>query len=62
MLQWTDDLEAFILKGYGKSINYKMGVPLLEDVVQSMEQAIKAEEDNPIVGCHYWIILCPDDY
>ncbi|PQP96811.1 multiple inositol polyphosphate phosphatase 1 isoform X1 [Prunus yedoensis var. nudiflora] len=43
LLEWTDDLEAFILKGYGKSINYRMGVPLLEDVVQSMEQAIKAE-------------------
>ncbi|BBG98087.1 histidine acid phosphatase family protein [Prunus dulcis] len=45
LLEWTDDLEAFILKGYGKSINYRMGVPLLEDVVQSMEQAIKAEEE-----------------
>ncbi|ONI01269.1 hypothetical protein PRUPE_6G130900 [Prunus persica] len=53
LLQWTDDLEAFILKGYGKSINYKMGVPLLEDVVQSMEQAIKAEEDNPIARLRF---------
>ncbi|KAG8647446.1 hypothetical protein MANES_09G077219v8 [Manihot esculenta] len=33
LLEWTDDLEVFILKGYGKSINYRMGVPLLEDVV-----------------------------
>ncbi|KAG8632664.1 hypothetical protein MANES_18G042850v8 [Manihot esculenta] len=44
LLEWTDDLEVFILKGYGKSINYRMGVPLLEDVVQSMEQASKAQE------------------
>jgi hypothetical protein len=36
----------FILKGYGNSINYRMGVPLLEDVVQSMEEAIKAKEGN----------------
>jgi len=46
LLEWTDDLEAFILKGYGKSINYRMGMPLLEDVVQSMEHAIQAEEGN----------------
>jgi multiple inositol-polyphosphate phosphatase/2,3-bisphosphoglycerate 3-phosphatase len=44
LLEWADDLELFILKGYGNSINYRMGVPLLEDVVQSMEQAIKANE------------------
>lgn len=44
MLEWTDDLEMFVLKGYGKSLNYRMGVPLLEDVVSSMEQAIKAKE------------------
>ncbi|KAI5322771.1 hypothetical protein L3X38_031843 [Prunus dulcis] len=52
LLQWTDDLEAFILKGYGKSINYRMGVPLLEDVVQSMEQAIKAEEEKHAPGSY----------
>ncbi|KAI4306490.1 hypothetical protein L6164_029764 [Bauhinia variegata] len=44
LLEWTDDLEVFILKGYGKSLNYRMGLPLLEDVVESMEQAIKAKE------------------
>lgn len=44
MLEWTDDLEGYILKGYGKSVNYRMGMPLLEDVVQSMEHAIKAEQ------------------
>ncbi|CAL5340850.1 unnamed protein product [Camellia sinensis] len=37
LLEWTDDLELFILKGYGNALNYQMGVPLLEDVVQSME-------------------------
>ncbi|GMQ09670.1 hypothetical protein CsSME_00052956 [Camellia sinensis var. sinensis] len=36
LLEWTDDLELFILKGYGNALNYQMGVPLLEDVVQSM--------------------------
>lgn len=46
MLEWADDLELFILKGYGNSLNYQMGAPLLEDVLQSMEQAIKAQEGN----------------
>lgn len=44
MLEWADDAEMFILKGYGNALNYRMGVPLLEDVVQAMEQAIKAKE------------------
>ncbi|XP_059627942.1 uncharacterized protein LOC132270758 isoform X2 [Cornus florida] len=44
LLEWTDDLESFILKGYGNSLNYRMGMPLLENVVQSMEEAIKAKE------------------
>ncbi|XLS57467.1 hypothetical protein HN51_007222 [Arachis hypogaea] len=44
LLEWTDDLETYILKGYGNSLNYRMGLPLLEDVVQSMEQAIQAEK------------------
>lgn len=46
MLEWTDDLEVFMLKGYGNSLNYKMGIPLLEDVLHSMEEAIKAREGN----------------
>ncbi|XP_020587419.1 multiple inositol polyphosphate phosphatase 1 [Phalaenopsis equestris] len=46
LLEWTDDLELFILKGYGKSINYLMGLPLLQDVVHSMEEAILAKEEN----------------
>ncbi|XP_057429778.1 uncharacterized protein LOC130722911 isoform X2 [Lotus japonicus] len=50
LLEWTDDLEVYILKGYGNSINYRMGIPLLEDVVQSMEQAIQAKEENHAPG------------
>ncbi|KAI5407694.1 hypothetical protein KIW84_053807, partial [Lathyrus oleraceus] len=50
LLEWTDDLEMYILKGYGKSINYRMGMPLLEDVVQSMEQAIMAKEEKHVPG------------
>ncbi|PKA55329.1 multiple inositol-polyphosphate phosphatase [Apostasia shenzhenica] len=46
LLEWTDDLELFILKGYGNSVNYRMGVPLLQDVIQAMEQAILAKEEN----------------
>ncbi|CAM8919928.1 unnamed protein product [Rhodiola kirilowii] len=46
LLEWTDDLEMFIIKGYGNNLNYRMGHPLLEDVVNSMEQAIKAKEDG----------------
>lgn len=52
LLEWTDDLEMFILKGYGNSINYRMGVPLLEDVVQSMEEAIKAKEEKHAPGSY----------
>ncbi|KAL5545391.1 hypothetical protein UlMin_005078 [Ulmus minor] len=48
LLEWTDDVELFILKGYGKSINYQMGVPLLEDVVQSMDRTIQAREENHV--------------
>ncbi|XP_058075109.1 uncharacterized protein LOC131223669 isoform X4 [Magnolia sinica] len=50
LLEWTDDLEAFLLKGYGNSINYHMGVPLLQDVVRSMELAIAAKEENLTPG------------
>ncbi|KAF6164828.1 hypothetical protein GIB67_017031 [Kingdonia uniflora] len=52
LLEWADDVEAFILKGYGKSINYRMGIPLLQDVVQSMEQAIKAKEEYQTPGTY----------
>ncbi|CAI9091770.1 OLC1v1026881C1 [Oldenlandia corymbosa var. corymbosa] len=50
LLEWTDDLETFILKGYGNSLNYRMGVPLLQDVIQSMEQAINAKEEGYVTG------------
>ena len=39
-------MEGFVLKGYGESINYRMGLPLLKDVVQSMEEAIIAKEGD----------------
>ncbi|KAB2034339.1 hypothetical protein ERO13_D04G070400v2 [Gossypium hirsutum] len=52
LLEWTDDLEVFMLKGYGKSLNYRMGVPLLKDVIQSMDQALKAKEDNQAPGSY----------
>ncbi|KAJ4980104.1 hypothetical protein NE237_010884 [Protea cynaroides] len=52
LLEWTDDLELFILRGYGNSINYLMGVPLLEDVFHSMEQAIMFKEENLIPGTY----------
>lgn len=50
LLEWTDDLELFKLKGYGNSLNYQMGVPLLEDVIQSMEQAIMDNEKGDALG------------
>ncbi|XP_024990169.1 multiple inositol polyphosphate phosphatase 1 isoform X1 [Cynara cardunculus var. scolymus] len=52
LLEWTDDLEMFILKGYGNSLNYRMGVPLLEDVILSMEQAITAKEEGHAPGSY----------
>ncbi|CAO2817013.1 unnamed protein product [Amaranthus hypochondriacus] len=45
LLEWTDDLEGFILKGYGNSVNYRMGLPLLKDVVESMDLAINANKE-----------------
>lgn len=52
LLEWTDDLELFVLKGYGNSLNYRMGVPLLRDVIQSMEQAVKAKEEGLVPGSY----------
>ena len=46
----------FIIKGYGNSLNYRMGVPLLEDVILSMEQAITAKEGNST------IFVCPKKF
>ncbi|KAL4580569.1 hypothetical protein LXL04_016768 [Taraxacum kok-saghyz] len=52
LLEWTDDLEMFIVKGYGNALNYRMGVPLLQDVILSMEQAIKAQEEGLASGSY----------
>ncbi|PWA77035.1 Histidine acid phosphatase, eukaryotic [Artemisia annua] len=52
LLEWTDDLEMFIVKGYGNSLNYRMGVPLLDDVILSMENAIKAKEEGHAPGSY----------
>ncbi|KAF3334643.1 multiple inositol polyphosphate phosphatase 1 isoform X2 [Carex littledalei] len=52
LLEWTDDLEVFLLKGYGKSINYWMGVPLLRDIFQTMQEAIQANEENQPGGMY----------
>ncbi|XP_011655004.2 multiple inositol polyphosphate phosphatase 1 isoform X1 [Cucumis sativus] len=52
LLEWMDDMEVFILKGYGNSLNYRMGVPLLEDIVQSMEKAITAKEEKRVPGSY----------
>ncbi|XP_010554688.1 PREDICTED: multiple inositol polyphosphate phosphatase 1-like isoform X2 [Tarenaya hassleriana] len=52
LLEWTDDLEVYILKGYGNSLNYRMGVPLLQDVLRSMEEAIKAREEKHPSGSY----------
>ncbi|XP_051205604.1 uncharacterized protein [Lolium perenne] len=46
LLEGTDDLEGFVVKGYGESISYKMRLPLLKDGVQLMKDAIIAKEEN----------------
>jgi multiple inositol-polyphosphate phosphatase/2,3-bisphosphoglycerate 3-phosphatase len=48
LLEWADDLVLHYLKGYGESINYRMGVPLLQNILQSMEQAILMKQDPQI--------------
>ncbi|GLJ37451.1 hypothetical protein SUGI_0760910 [Cryptomeria japonica] len=45
LLEWADDIALHHLKGYGESLNYRMGVPLLQNVVKSMEQVILAYAD-----------------
>jgi multiple inositol-polyphosphate phosphatase/2,3-bisphosphoglycerate 3-phosphatase len=49
LLEWADDLEMFHLKGYGETINYRMGIPLLDDVVQSMDRAMLADQSHKVV-------------
>lgn len=43
LLEWADDLEMHHLKGYGDMLNYRMGVPLLDDVVKTMDRAMAAD-------------------
>ncbi|XP_050946760.1 uncharacterized protein LOC103495181 [Cucumis melo] len=52
LLEWTDDVEVFKLKGYGNSLNYRMGVHLLKDVVNSMDKAIDAKKENQVPGTY----------
>ncbi|XP_062177714.1 uncharacterized protein LOC133882530 [Alnus glutinosa] len=52
LLEWTDDLELFKLKGYGEPLNYQMGVPLLQDVWQAIEEAKKAQEEKQARGSY----------
>ncbi|XP_028797370.1 multiple inositol polyphosphate phosphatase 1-like [Neltuma alba] len=52
LLEWMDDAELYILKGYGNSLNYRMAVPLLKDVVESMKQAIQAKEKKRTPGSY----------
>ncbi|XP_028805215.1 multiple inositol polyphosphate phosphatase 1-like [Neltuma alba] len=51
-LEWTDDLELYELKGCRDPLNYIMAVPLLEDVVESMKQAIQAREEKRTSGSY----------
>ena len=54
LLEWADDLEMHHLKGYGETINYRMGVPLLDDVVQSMDHAIAADSKPTLFMLLSW--------
>ncbi|KAG0598504.1 hypothetical protein M758_12G079700 [Ceratodon purpureus] len=49
LLEWADDLEMHYLKGYGESLNYRMGVPLLGDVVDTMDRAMAADQSHKVV-------------
>lgn len=44
LLEWADDILLHHLKGYGESINYRMGVRLLMNVFECMERAISGSE------------------
>ncbi|KAE8648033.1 hypothetical protein Csa_005827 [Cucumis sativus] len=52
LLEWMDDTEVFKLKGYGSSLNYRMGVHLLTDIVNSMDNATKARERKQVPGTY----------
>ncbi|EFJ13138.1 hypothetical protein SELMODRAFT_182070 [Selaginella moellendorffii] len=49
LLEWADDVELHHLKGYGDSINYKMGISLLsnvkEAIVSAMEESARDSTD-----------------
>jgi hypothetical protein len=45
-LEWADDVELHILKGYGAPINYRMAQALLEDILESMQVAIADRRSN----------------
>jgi multiple inositol-polyphosphate phosphatase/2,3-bisphosphoglycerate 3-phosphatase len=49
LLEWADDLEMHHLKGYGETINYRMGIPLLDDIMKSMERAMAADQPHKVV-------------
>lgn len=45
LLEWLDDVEMFQTKGYGDTINYRMGAHLLRDVVDAMHAAVGRSEE-----------------
>ena len=45
LLGWADDIEMHHLKGYGETLNYRMGIPLLDDIKNSMDRAIEADRE-----------------
>lgn len=49
LLEWADDLGMHHLKGYGEKINYRMGVPLLDDIVKSIDRAMAADQSHKLV-------------
>lgn len=55
LLEWADDLEMHHLKGYGETINYRMGIPLLDDIMKTMERAMAADRTFPV---HTFQFLC----
>jgi hypothetical protein len=63
LLEWADDLEMQYLKCYGATINYRMGVPLLDDVVQSMERAMSVDSKFSLsLECMEYSGVMPTDY
>eukprot|EP00850_Spirogloea_muscicola_P015719 SM000123S25831 [mRNA] locus=s123:106895:113303:+ [translate_table: standard] len=46
VLEWADDVELHLLKGYGAVVNYRMGVALLRDMVKAMDDAVAADQSE----------------